>query len=567
MKEIKTTNNTPAMKTLFLILTGISLMLFNITAGVPLSGDNPSKAINGTDTIRISATPELLNLAKGWTAEYTRLNPTVPFKVVEASTLTSSDNSLFLAPVDNGISGNNWRMVVGHNAVVPVMNSSSPLVAIVAGKGITSASMIRLLTNKNITLDELVPGTPNTPVKILFHSDPAVVTTLAGFANVTGENLVGSGKESTEELLAAIATDKNTVAFCRFSDLVNSKGEFRDGVSILPVDRNGNGRMDSFEEIYSNPADFSHGLWAGKYPKTLCGAITFSSQVKPENAYAIDFLSWIMSSGSGLLAQNGFSSLYSSEKDANLAALSQTANQVSETKAPGLSTATIILLAILAVAGIAFIIIFRPFTGKATVENPGSKHVTPSFSKNIILSPAGLYFDKSHMWAFMERDGIVRLGVDDFLQHVTGNITRVIMKEPGEYVRRGEKIVTIVQDGKQLNLYSPVTGTIKSQNTDLYIDSTLVNSSPYTDGWLYLVEPGNWAREIQFMLMADRFREWITDEFSRLRDFFARTLRSYEPAYAQVILQDGGELTDNVLSGFGPEIWEEFQTNFINKSK
>ncbi len=34
-----------------------------------------------------------------------------------------------------------------------------------------------------------------------------------------------------------------------------------------------------------------------------------------------------------------------------------------------------------------------------------------------------------------------------------------------------------------------------------------------------------------------------------------------------VILQDGGQLTDNVLADLGPEVWEDFQTNFIDKSK
>jgi hypothetical protein len=33
-----------------------------------------------------------------------------------------------------------------------------------------------------------------------------------------------------------------------------------------------------------------------------------------------------------------------------------------------------------------------------------------------------------------------------------------------------------------------------------------------------------------------------------------------------VILQDGGELKDNVLADMKPEIWEDFQTSFINTS-
>jgi len=32
-------------------------------------------------------------------------------------------------------------------------------------------------------------------------------------------------------------------------------------------------------------------------------------------------------------------------------------------------------------------------------------------------------------------------------------------------------------------------------------------------------------------------------------------------------MQDGGELKEGLLELFGPEVWEEFQTGFINKSK
>jgi glycine cleavage system H lipoate-binding protein len=167
----------------------------------------------------------------------------------------------------------------------------------------------------------------------------------------------------------------------------------------------------------------------------------------------------------------------------------------------------------------------------------------------------------------MEKDGMVTIGIDDFLQHITGLLTKVKMKSPGERIRRGEKILTINRNGKQLEIFSPITGTIKKQNSVLETDSAKLNTSPYTDGWVYSVEPINWLREIQLMFTADKYREWLRNEFSRLKDFFATTLKSNDAVYAHVVLQDGGELTDNVLADLGPEVWEEFQEKFINTSK
>jgi hypothetical protein len=139
------------------------------------------------------------------------------------------------------------------------------------------------------------------------------------------------------------------------------------------------------------------------------------------------------------------------------------------------------------------------------------------------------------------------------------------MKDIGDIIKKGELLITIIRKGKQLNIYSPVSGTVTAQNRTLVTDSSLINSSPYSDGWVYLIEPSNWIREIQFMNMAEKYKTWLTEEFTRLKDFFAMIAKANTPEYAFVAYQDGGALKDNVLADLGPEIWEDFQTKFIDK--
>ena len=97
-------------------------------------------------------------------------------------------------------------------------------------------------------------------------------------------------------------------------------------------------------------------------------------------------------------------------------------------------------------------------------------------------------------------------------------------------------------------------------------DPSLINSSPYSDGWFYEIEPSNWLRETQILLMADKYSEWIKGEFHRLRDFLSGILKPEAPGYSYVTLQDGGEIADHVLSSLGPEAWEEFQIRFIDSA-
>ena len=51
-----------------------------------------------------------------------------------------------------------------------------------------------------------------------------------------------------------------------------------------------------------------------------------------------------------------------------------------------------------------------------------------------------------------------------------------------------------------------------------------LNYSPYNEGWVYRIEPSNWNRESQLLFMADKQREFISKEFSRLKDFLMTAL-------------------------------------------
>jgi glycine cleavage system H lipoate-binding protein len=189
------------------------------------------------------------------------------------------------------------------------------------------------------------------------------------------------------------------------------------------------------------------------------------------------------------------------------------------------------------------------------------------FNEQSVRTPGGLFFDKTHTWAFMEKEGFVRIWIDDFLQHVTGSITRIDMKNPGDRVKKGDVLFSLIQHGKQLNIKSPISGNIIEKNRLLLTNATLINSNPYSDGWIYTIEPVNWLREIQFLSMAEKYREWLKGEFTRLKDFLASLQKTNELKYAHLVLQDGGELKDGILTEFGPEVWEDFQSNFIEKTK
>jgi glycine cleavage system H lipoate-binding protein len=414
---------------------------------------------------------------------------------------------------------------------------------------------------------DLIEGGQNKPVNQFIVDDAAVIKGVSDFIQKDPAALNAHLTANIAEFIAAVQKDPYAIGFCRLSDVRHEGSDEIDGnIMLLPVDKNGNGRMDNFEKIYHSPVDLARGVWIGKYPHALAGSIYAVSQAKPTDKNAVAFLSWIMTDGGTCLVSNGFCDLASLEKEANLAILSGTPeNEISVSSPASLSWLFIlvfIFIAILIVTALALI-----FTHSESVSVQEALSPIPLLNENAVHSPKGLYYDKTHTWAYMEQQGLVRLGIDDFLLHITGTITRITMKEAGEFVRRGEKILTITKFGKQLSLYSPVSGTIKAQNAKLHENSSLMNKYPYTEGWVYLIEPKNWLRELQFMWMGEKHKEWLKGEFTRLRKFFEDTMKVHHVDSDYLVLQDGGELRDNMLAELGPEVWEEFQRKFIDPSR
>jgi glycine cleavage system H lipoate-binding protein len=352
-------------------------------------------------------------------------------------------------------------------------------------------------------------------------------------------------------------------------DMLNYKNQtITEGIKLLPIDRNGNGTLEYNEKIYDDYNVLSRGIWIGKYPKSLISNIYSVSSTQPRNETEVAFMKWILSDGQQFLYGNGYTELLLSERQSAIDKVNN-AQIIPGTPGKGTPAIVIILLTvvILIVAVMSIDTIVRFQRRKKTPVKMTGQFSQKVLDENSLLIPKGLYYDKTHTWAFMDQNGTVKVGIDDFMQRITGPVSRIKMKEIGIKVKKGDQILSIIQNGKQLNLYAPVSGTITDQNKILDSNSSLINSSPYNDGWIYKIEPTNWARENQLLFMAEKQKQFIKNEFSRLKDFLAATFSADTEKYAMVILQDGGELKDGILSNLGPEVWEDFQTKFIDPSR
>jgi glycine cleavage system H lipoate-binding protein/ABC-type phosphate transport system substrate-binding protein len=530
------------------------------------------------DSIRVLTTPDLFDLSNIWASEYNRLFPELKINVISVSgdkiadQLNEKGNIGFISHGSSpGVENKaEWKVVIGRDVIVPVINSENPFMKEIAQQGISPEALGRFLGNKDSgTWGTLLNAKQKMPANFYFTADESIKTALIEYLHTEGISAGGKMVKSEEDLIKEVQKDPYAIGFCKMVNILDFENQkIADNIRLLPIDRNGNGTLDYSENIYNDFNVFARGIWIGKYPKALFSNIYSVSAKQPESPSELAFIKWVLTDGQDYLYDNGYSDLLLSERQTRVdklfsAEIYSAAVPVEKSflKLFALLIGAIVLVFISIEASVRF------FRRQKTVGHIAPANFKSRLDESELLAPEGLFFDTTHTWAYMEQNGIVKVGIDDFLQHITGKLTRIKVKSNGEKIKKGDHVLSIVRNGKQLNLYSPVSGVIKEYNKSLDTDSSVINSSPYNEGWIYKIAPTNWLKEIQLLFMADKYKEWLKNEFARIKEFLAIALSADKEKYAQVILQDGGELADSVLADLGPEIWEDFQTKFIDSSR
>lgn len=563
------------MKKTFLVFVGVFLVFSSLLLGNMNPEKDKTAAVN---SFRVLCTPDLHNLVQQWTSLYCGQNPGLDVELVTVNTgemqrLISSSADLGFISDPSGQQAENttsWKMVIGRDVIVPVINEQNPFIADINNMGISPASLKIMLMSEGETSWSTLTGNGNaSPVNYYYIADKSLNSCLEGFIEASTAKGTGIERTTGEELVSSVQNDIYGFGFCRLTDLVdNVNHALPANIKLAPIDRNSNGHLDYFESIYSSIDDLIRGVWIGKYPRTLVSELYAVSGEVPVNEQKTAFMKWVLTEGQQLLASNGYGELLVNERQSKLEAFNTPEIYADgSTESYGFNR-TMVWVLVLFVALAFSIFILVKMSRRKTAKSSERKISHPGvINENSLDLPAGIYFDKTHTWTFMEKDGLVRVGIDDFLQHVAGPFTRIIMRKTGETVKKSDPLLSLVQHGKQLNIYAPVSGTIKEVNKTLFSDPSIVNSSPYSEGWIYMIEPSNWLREIQFLQMAVKYKVWLRSEFLRLKDFLTATVYAKHTEPVGITFQEGGEIIDHVLRDFGPEAWEDFQKQFIDTAE
>ncbi len=144
--------------------------------------------------------------------------------------------------------------------------------------------------------------------------------------------------------------------------------------------------------------------------------------------------------------------------------------------------------------------------------------------------PENCRYHPGHTWALEESPKLVRAGLDDFAARLIGKMDSVILPKRGQWVRQGQKFVTVLRDGKKTELVSPIEGEVAKVNDAVASDPSLACRDPYGTA-----RPPSWATAPAIIGIIPR--NWLA---ASAIHFFARL----PPSRFRKLVGASGDVTD-----------------------
>jgi len=135
--------------------------------------------------------------------------------------------------------------------------------------------------------------------------------------------------------------------------------------------------------------------------------------------------------------------------------------------------------------------------------------------------PDDLYFDAEHGWARVDGN-VVTQGISDFGQTIAQEVVYAEAPRVGREVEQGQTFMSM-ESGKWVGrIKAVVSGTIAEANEELEWEPSLLNDSPYDEGWMVKIEMSS-PSDLDELMKGDsaELQAFIKEEMEKYADVLA----------------------------------------------
>jgi phosphate transport system substrate-binding protein len=273
-------------------------------------------------SISISGAFALYPLAQKWAEEFCKIYPNVKIDISaggagkgmtdalsELVNLGMVSREISQEEIDKGA----WFVPVTKDAVVPVINENNPVLQELMNTGLTKEKLQEIYLDGTITNWGTATGKTTITEKINVYTRSDACGAADVWAKYLGEkqeDLLGTAVHGDPGITEAVKNDKLGIGFNNIGYAYDATTKYvTAGIKILPIDFNGNGKIDDNEYFYQKKDSIVKAIIDGRFPSPPARDLYFVCKGKPENEIVTAFLKWVLTDGQKYVSEAGYINL------------------------------------------------------------------------------------------------------------------------------------------------------------------------------------------------------------------------------------------------------------------
>jgi len=126
------------------------------------------------------------------------------------------------------------------------------------------------------------------------------------------------------------------------------------------------------------------------------------------------------------------------------------------------------------------------------------------------MIPADLRYHQEHEWTRVQGTQAT-VGISHFAQDALGDIVFIDLPKVGASVKAGQQIGEVESTKTTSTIYTPVSGTVIKVNAELKDHPEVVNSDPYGQGWMVVIDLAN-TGEVEKLMTAAQYETFLSSQ-------------------------------------------------------
>jgi phosphate transport system substrate-binding protein len=306
---------------LYRVVVIISILLLAVAPAACTGGRAAGPAGSNSTTLAVSGAFALFPMMTVWAEQYGLLNPDISFDVQAGGAgkgmtdvLTGAADIAMLSrearqeELDQGA----FLVPVTIDAVVGTVNAGNPYLAELQAQGLTPQEANAIwVSGQMTTWGQLLGSDAAEAINVYTRSDSAGAAEMWALyaGGEAQEDLTGTAVNGDPGLAEAVRQDRLAVGFNNIGfSYDQATGRPIDGLQIIPLDLNGNGRIDPDEDFYGTRDELTAAVAAARYPFPPARVLYLVTRGAP-SATMVDFFRWVLTDGQVYVPQTGYIAL------------------------------------------------------------------------------------------------------------------------------------------------------------------------------------------------------------------------------------------------------------------